>query len=195
MSTIWTVIYRRRVSLWVYIYRDIYYVSHRIENLFSKLIMHIHNMFMSGCWDLFNQIVYYDAFFNSYAYTSIRLEEWSAHIHHAPRHHTFTSCFRHMSASCDGVLHARHVTSWCAWNDILTSWYKTIASAIVLAPDLISVTLSWLAHPFQIWLAFSVSRILLHELSHKNLGSATSHLSFRICIGFRFATKLVSKLL
>ena len=41
----------------------------------------------------------------------------------------------------------------------------------------------------------SVSRILLLELSHKNLGSATSHLSVRICIGFRFATELVSKLL
>ena len=39
------------------------------------------------------------------------------------------------------------------------------------------------------------SRQLLLELSHKNLGSATSHLSFRICIGFRFATELVSKLL
>ena len=40
-----------------------------------------------------------------------------------------------------------------------------------------------------------MSRILLLELSHKNLCSATSHLSFRICIGFRFATELVSKLL
>ena len=59
---------------------------------------------------------------------------------------------------------------------------------------MISATLSWLAHPFQIWLAFSVSSILLLELSHKILGSATSHLSFRICIGFRFATELVSKL-
>ena len=39
-----------------------------------------------------------------------------------------------------------------------------------------------------------VSRILLVKLSHKNLGSATSHLFFRICIGFRFATELVSKL-
>ena len=37
-------------------------------------------------------------------------------------------------------------------------------------------------------------RILLLELSHKNLGSATSHLFFRICIGSRFATELVSKL-
>ena len=39
-----------------------------------------------------------------------------------------------------------------------------------------------------------MSRILLLELSHKNLGSATSHLFFRICIGFWFATELVSKL-
>ena len=37
-----------------------------------------------------------------------------------------------------------------------------------------------------------MSRILLLELS-KNLGSATSHLSFRICIGFQFAMELVSK--
>ena len=49
-------------------------------------------------------------------------------------------------------------------------------------------------HPFQIWLAFSVFRILLLELSHKNLGSATLRLFSRICIGFRFATELVSKL-
>ena len=41
---------------------------------------------------------------------------------------------------------------------------------------------------------FSVSRILLLELSHKNLGSATLRLFSRICIGFRFATELVSKL-
>ena len=61
--------------------------------------------------------------------------------------------------------------------------------------DSISATLSWLAHPFQIWLAFSVSRILLLELSHKSLGSATSRPYFRICIGFRFATELVLKLL
>ena len=40
-----------------------------------------------------------------------------------------------------------------------------------------------------------MSRILLLEFSHKNLGSVTSHLSFRICISFRFATELVSKLL
>ena len=40
-----------------------------------------------------------------------------------------------------------------------------------------------------------MSRVLLLELSHKILGSATSHLSFRICIDFRFATELVSKLL
>ena len=59
---------------------------------------------------------------------------------------------------------------------------------------LISATLSWLAHPFQIWLAFSVFRILLLELSHKNLGSATLLLFSRICIGFQFATELVSKL-
>ena len=38
-----------------------------------------------------------------------------------------------------------------------------------------------------------MSRILLLELSHKNLGLATSHLFFRICIGFQFATELVSK--
>ena len=37
-------------------------------------------------------------------------------------------------------------------------------------------------------------RILLLELSHKNLGSATLRLFSRICIGFRFATELVSKL-
>ena len=43
--------------------------------------------------------------------------------------------------------------------------------------------------------AFSVSRILLLELSHKNLSFATSHPSFRICIGFRLTTELVSKLL
>ena len=36
--------------------------------------------------------------------------------------------------------------------------------------------------------------ILLLELSHKNLGSATLRLFSRICIGFRFATELVSKL-
>ena len=40
-----------------------------------------------------------------------------------------------------------------------------------------------------------MSRILLLELLHKNVGSATSHLSFCICIGFRFSTELVSKLL
>ena len=57
------------------------------------------------------------------------------------------------------------------------------------------LSLSWLAHPFQISLAFSVSRMLLLEWSHKNLGSATSRLFFLICIGFRFATELVSKLL
>ena len=40
-----------------------------------------------------------------------------------------------------------------------------------------------------------MSRILLLEWSHKNLGSATSHLFFLICIGFRFATELALKLL
>ena len=37
--------------------------------------------------------------------------------------------------------------------------------------------------------------MLLLEWSHKNLGSATSHLFFLICIGFRFATELALKLL
>ena len=36
----------------------------------------------------------------------------------------------------------------------------------------------------------NLSRILVLEWSHKNLGSATSRLSFLICIGFRFATEL-----
>ena len=40
-----------------------------------------------------------------------------------------------------------------------------------------------------------MSRILLLEWSHKNLGSATSHLFFLICIGFRFTTELALKLL
>ena len=35
----------------------------------------------------------------------------------------------------------------------------------------------------------------LLEWSHKNLGSATSHLFFLICISFRFATELALKLL
>ena len=70
---------------------------------------------------------------------------------------------------------------------------KTIAAAIV-GSRLDFCNSSWLAHPFQIWLAFSVFRILLLELSHKNLGSATLRLFSRICIGFRFATELVSKL-
>ena len=64
-----------------------------------------------------------------------------------------------------------------------------------MALDLITATLSWLAHPLQIWPTFSVSRILLLEWSHKNLGLATSHLFFLICIGFRFATELALKLL
>ena len=38
-------------------------------------------------------------------------------------------------------------------------------------------------------------RMLLLKWSHKNLGSATSHLFFLICIGFRFATELALKLL
>ena len=59
--------------------------------------------------------------------------------------------------------------------------------------DLISAILSWQAHPFHIWLAFSVSRTLLLGWSHKNLGSATSHLFSLICIGFRFATELALK--
>ena len=44
-------------------------------------------------------------------------------------------------------------------------------------------------------IAFSLSRILLLEWSHNNVGSATSHLFFLICIGFRFATESVLKLL
>ena len=40
-----------------------------------------------------------------------------------------------------------------------------------------------------------MSRILLLEWSHKNLGSATSHLFFLICIGFRLARELALKLL
>ena len=40
-----------------------------------------------------------------------------------------------------------------------------------------------------------MSRILLLEWSHKNLGSATSRLFFLICIGFWFATSLALKLL
>ena len=40
-----------------------------------------------------------------------------------------------------------------------------------------------------------MSRILLLERSHKNLGSATSHLFSLICIGFRFAIELALKLL
>ena len=70
---------------------------------------------------------------------------------------------------------------------------KTIAAAIVGSEKWFRATLSWLAHPFQIWLAFNVFRILLLELSHKNLGSATLRLFSRICIGFKFATELVSK--
>ena len=49
--------------------------------------------------------------------------------------------------------------------------------------------------PFCTILTSNLFRILLLEWSHKNLGSATSHLSFLICIGFRFATELASKLL
>ena len=40
-----------------------------------------------------------------------------------------------------------------------------------------------------------MSRILLLEWSQINLGSATSHLFFLICIGSRFATELALKLL
>ena len=45
----------------------------------------------------------------------------------------------------------------------------------------------------QISLAFSMFRMLSLEWSHKNLGSATLHLFFLICIGFRFATELALK--
>ena len=62
-----------------------------------------------------------------------------------------------------------------------------------MVPDLIFATLSWLAHPFKIWLASGLSRILLLEWSLKNLGSVASHLFFLISIGFRFATELVLK--
>ena len=54
---------------------------------------------------------------------------------------------------------------------------------------------AWLAHLFQISLAFSLSKILLLEWLPKNLGSVASHLFFLTCIGFRFATELVLKLL
>ena len=61
-------------------------------------------------------------------------------------------------------------------------------------PDLIPATLSWLALPFQIWIAFSWSWKLLLEWSPTNLCSVASHLFFLICIGFRFTTKLCSKI-
>ena len=48
-------------------------------------------------------------------------------------------------------------------------------------------------HSFQISLAFSMFRMFSLEWSHKNLGSATLHLFFLICIGFRFATELALK--
>ena len=95
---------------------------------------------------------------------------------------TCKACYFHIRA-------LRHIRA-----SLTTEASKTIAAAIVGSRlDFCNSLLT--AHPFQIWLAFSVSRILLLELSHKNLGSATSHLSFWICIGFRFATELVSKLL
>ena len=95
---------------------------------------------------------------------------------------TCKACFFYIRA-------LRHIRA-----SLTTEASKTIA-AKTMAPDLISATLSWLAHPFQTWLAFNVSRILLLEWSHKNLGSATLHLFFLICIGFRFATELSLKLL
>ena len=92
---------------------------------------------------------------------------------------TCKACYFHIRA-------LRHIRA-----SLTTEASKTIAAAI--GGSRLDFC-NWLAHPFQIWLAFSVSRILLLELSHKNLGSATSHLFFRICIGFRSATELVSKL-
>ena len=69
------------------------------------------------------------------------------------------------------------------WDSLTNKASKTLAAAIVDS-RLDFAPLSWLAHPFQIWLAFSMSRILLLEWSHENHGSATSHLLFLICIGF-----------
>ena len=71
---------------------------------------------------------------------------------------------------------------------------KTIAAAIVGA-GLKFCNSPRLAHFFQIWLTFSLSRMLLLGRSHKNLGSAASHLFSLICIGFRFTTELALKLL
>ena len=93
---------------------------------------------------------------------------------------TCKACYFHIRA-------LRHIRA-----SLTTEASKTVAAAI-FDSNLISAILSWLAHPFQIWLAFSVSKTLLLGWSHKNLGFATSHLFSLIYIGFRFTTELALK--
>ena len=95
---------------------------------------------------------------------------------------TCKACFFHIRA-------LRHIRA-----SLTTEASKTIAVAIVGSRlDYCNSLLAVLAHPFQISLAFSMFRMLSLEWLHKNLGSATLHLFFLICIGFLFATELALK--
>ena len=98
---------------------------------------------------------------------------------------TCKACYFHIRA-------LRHIRA-----SLTTQASKTIAAAIVGSQlDFCNSLLAGTSVFNLTFLkSFSVPRIHLLELSHKNLGSATSHLSFQICIGFRFVTELVSKLL
>ena len=101
---------------------------------------------------------------------------------------TCKACYFHIRA-------LRHIRT-----SLTTEASKTIAAAIVgsrldFCNSLLAGTsVSNLTRLHRV-LAFIVSRILLLELSHRNLAFATSRLSFQINIGFQFATELVSKLL
>ena len=97
---------------------------------------------------------------------------------------TCKACYFHIRA-------LRHIRT-----SLTTEAPKTIAAAIVGSRlDFCNSLLAGTSVSNLTRLHFNVSRILLLELSHKNLGSATSLLSFQICIGFRIATELVSKFL
>ena len=98
---------------------------------------------------------------------------------------TCKACYFHIRA-------LRHIRT-----SLNTEASKTIAAAIVgsrldFCNSLLAGTsASNLTHLQRV----QNTRTPLLELLHKSLGSATSHLSFQIYIGFQFATELVSKLL
>ena len=95
---------------------------------------------------------------------------------------TCKACFFHICLLC----HIRaSLTTEASW----TKAAATVGSRLDFCNSLLAGT------SFQIWLVFSLSRILLLGWSHKNLSCATSHLFSLICISFRFATELVLKLL